>query len=230
MKNRFYSLLLTLFVITLASCEYDNQEPPKSTLTGKVVYNGQQIGVRSGSVRLELRQPGPQYVLWKTNKLDVNVAQDGTFSAQLFNGNYKLTRVPGNGPWTNNTDTINVEVKGSAMVEVPVVPFFMIKNQALELSGNNINATFKLDQIDNSRALERVYLYLSTTTLVDQNNNLGNPASKAASAVNIAQPITLNAALPDNLGGRSYVYARLAAKTVGIQEMVYSEPVKITLK
>ena len=230
MKNKFYSLLIILFVITLAGCKYDNQEPPKSMLTGNVVYNGQPVGVRLGFVRLELRQPGPEFPLWKTNKIDVNIAQDGSFSAQLFDGNYKLTRVPGNGPWTDKTDTINVEVRGSAMVEVPVEPFFIIKNQAVQLSGNSINATFNLEKINNSRELEAVFLYLSTTTIVDQNNNLGNVVSKAASAVDIAQPITLSAAIPGNLGGRGYVYARLAAKTVGIQEMIYSEPVKIQIK
>src|SRR5688572_5356036 len=114
------SFIIGSLVVFLAACKKDNFEPPKSWLTGKVVYQNQPLGVRSNGVQLELWQPG--YANF--SKIPVFVAQDGTFSANVFDGNYKLTFLRGNGPWVETTDTINVSVKGSTEVDVPVTPYF----------------------------------------------------------------------------------------------------------
>jgi len=233
MKLKVFSYISLFLAIVLAGCDYDNYEPPKSTLTGKVVYNGQQVGVRTNAVRLELRQPGPEYPLWRTTPINVNIAQDGTFSAVLFDGNYKLTRVRGNGPWIDQTDTINVEVRGSSIVEVPVTPYFVIMNEQIQKGSNTIDATFNLQQVNTSRQLERVNLYVSSTNIVDATNQ-SVVAEKAASAIaNLNQPVTLSinmSSLPAALAGKSYVFGRVGVKTVGIQELAYSAPVKIMLK
>ena len=233
MKLKIYSYLTVLLALVMAGCEYDNYEPPKATLTGKVVFDGQPIGVRSNAVRLELRQPGPEFPLWRTTPINVNIAQDGTFSAVLFDGNYKLTRVRGNGPWVDQTDTINVEVRGSSVVEVPVNPFFVIKNDKIQKGSTSIDATFNLQQVNTTRALERVNLYVSSTNIVDATNQRAN-AEKAASAItNLNGPVTLSvniSSLPADVAGKEYVFARIGVKAVGIQELAYSAPVKIMLK
>lgn len=225
MKNKLYSYFtLLLAVVLLAGCKYDNQEPPKSFITGRVVYNGQPVEVRSNNVRLELWQPG--YALFQ--KLEIMVAQDGTFSANVFDGKYKITRLQGNGPWVNQTDTIAVELRGNAVIDVPVTPYFVVKNPALAKSGTAIQATFQVEKVHESGQLEYVYLYLGNTVIVDQNNNIGN-ARLAAGAVDLSQPITLNANIPAAVGGRGYVYGRIGVKTVGVGEQIYSTPVKILL-
>ncbi|MDB5262175.1 MAG: hypothetical protein JWQ14_1456 [Adhaeribacter sp.] len=233
MKLNIYSYLTVLLALVMAGCEYDNYEPPKATLTGKVVYNGQPVGVRSNAVRLELRQPGPEYPLWRTTPININIAQDGTFSAVLFDGNYKLTRVRGNGPWVDQTDTINVEVRGSAAVEVPVNPFFLIKDEQIKKGSTAIDATFNLQHVNTTRQLERVNLYVSGTTIVDANNQTASAQKVASAITNLNQPVTLSvniSSLPAALAGKQYVFARIGVKTVGIQELAYSAPVKIMLK
>ncbi|GEO02938.1 hypothetical protein AAE02nite_06020 [Adhaeribacter aerolatus] len=233
MKLSIYSYLTVLLAIMMAGCEYDNYEPPKSTLTGRVVYNDQVIGVRSNAVRLELRQPGPDYPLWRTTPINVNIAQDGTFSAVLFDGNYKLTRVRGNGPWVDQTDTINVEVRGTAVVDVPVNPFFVIKNEQIKKGTSTIDATFNLQQVNTTRQLERVNLYISSTNIVDATNQRASAEKAASGITNLSQPITLNvnlSSLPAAVAGKEYVFARIGVKTVGIQELAYSAPLKIQLK
>jgi hypothetical protein len=233
MKLNIFPSLTILLAILLAGCEYDNYEPPKANLTGQVVYNGQPIGVRSNAVRLELRQPGPEFPLWRTTPINVNIAQDGTFSAVLFDGNYKLTRVRGNGPWVDQTDTINVEVRGSSMIEVPVDPFFVIKNEQIKKGSSTIDATFNLQQVNTTRQLERVNLYISGTTIVDATNQSANAQKVASDITNLSQPVTLSlnlSSLPAALAGKDYVFARVGVKTVGIQELAYSAPVKIQLK
>jgi hypothetical protein len=233
MKLNIFPSLTILLAILLAGCKYDNYEPPKANLTGQVVYNGQPIGVRSNAVRLELRQPGPEFPLWRTTPINVNIAQDGTFSAVLFDGNYKLTRVRGNGPWVDQTDTINVEVRGSSMIEVPVDPFFVIKNEQIKKGSSTIDATFNLQQVNTTRQLERVNLYISGTTIVDATNQSANAQKVASDITNLSQPVTLSlnlSSLPAALAGKDYVFARVGVKTVGIQELAYSAPVKIQLK
>ena len=232
-----FSLIPVLLALLLAGCgEYDNFEPPKSTLTGTVVYNGQPVGVRSGTVRLELRQPGKDYPIWKATKIDVHVAQDGTFSAVLFDGSYKLTRVRGNGPWADQTDTIEVKVSGGATVEVPVEPFFVVKNETFQKNGNTITASVTLQRGNTSRDLEQVNLYLSSTTIVDATKSIAPPkeaANKgeimAAAITDLSQPVALTIDIPDALAGKPYVFARIGVKTRGVEELAYSAPVKIML-
>jgi hypothetical protein len=230
MKTKIFSFIPVLLAVLLASCgEYDNFEPPKSTLTGKVVYNGQPVGVRSGTVRLELRQPGAGYPVWRANKIDVHVAQDGSFSAVLFDGNYKLTRVPGNGPWASQTDTINVEVKGAATVEVPVEPFFLVKNENFQKNGSTITTNFSLQRGNTSRNLERVNVYLSSTNIVDATNQRANGQKLATAITDLSQPISVSVDIPAALAGRPYVFARIGVKTAGVEELAYSAPVRIDL-
>ena len=67
--------MISVFVLILVGCEYDNYDPPRSFLTGTVTYNGNPVGVRSGATQLELWQHG--YQLFE--KIPVYIAQDGTF-------------------------------------------------------------------------------------------------------------------------------------------------------
>jgi hypothetical protein len=226
MKSKIYSFFtLLLAVATLAGCKYDNQEPPKSFITGRIVYNGQPVEVRSNNVRLELWQPG--YALFQ--KVDIHVAQDGSFSANVFDGTYKITRLKGNGPWADQTDTIEVQLNGNAVVDVPVTPYFVITDTNLKKNGNAVEATFNVEKVHASGNLEAVHLYLGNTVIVDQNNNTQS-VRLAAGDVDLSQPITLSAAIPAPAGvARSYVYARIGVKTAGVGEQIYSTPVKIAL-
>src|SRR5690606_22103936 len=115
MKSYIGNLILLAALIFVASCGYDNYEPPKSTLTGNVIYNGAPIGVRGtgNAVQLELWQDG--FELYTS--IPVYVTQDGSFSASLFDGEYKMVSRNGNGPWVSSQDTILVSVKGDTQTE-----------------------------------------------------------------------------------------------------------------
>lgn len=68
----------------------------------------------NGGIQLQLYQDG--YA--NHDPITVYATQDGTFSAVLFDGPYKLVTKDKNGPWVNNRDTIYVEVKGKTRCEV----------------------------------------------------------------------------------------------------------------
>lgn len=210
----------------LSACEKDNRVEPKSVLKGRVVYEGQPVGLRSNGVQLELWQRGYQLF----TKIPVHVKQDGTFSAALFDGNYKLVRLRGNGPWVDNTDTIEVALSGNTELDVPVQPYFVFQNDTYAKGEGKVSATFSLKQVNATRTLERVNLYVGTTSIADPNNNAGNAQEVAANIKDLSKPITLTATLPAALAGRDYVYVRIGVKTSGVGEMLFGAPQKVMLK
>lgn len=226
MKRKIFSIIGCAAVLLFSSCEKDNYDAPASTLTGRVVYQDQPLGVRSDGVQLELWQSG--YSLF--TKIPVYVAQDGTFSASLFDGNYKLTRLRGNGPWADNTDTINIQVKGGTTVDVPVDPYFVIRNDNVQRSGNAINATFNIQRVNTTKDLEYVRLFVGQTMITDQVRNEGSATKMRADIADMSQPITLSVNVPGSMASKEAVYARIGVKTVGVAELLYSQPVKINLK
>jgi len=220
LSSSFIAMLLCMLVI---GCKKDNYEKPTSILSGKVVYNKEAVGVRSAGVQLELWQHGFQLF----TKIPVYVAQDGSFSASLFDGNYKLVRLPGNGPWVNNTDSIDVTVKGGATIEVPVQPYFIIRNATVGKNGTTVTATFSIERINASQPLESASLYLGKTEIVDAVNNLRAAALSASQIGDITATVTINVTIPATLTGESFFYARIGVKTAGVGEQIYTQPFKI---
>ena len=225
MKNILIVLALSLVVI-VTGCKKDNFEAPTSTIKGRVVYNNEPIGVRSNGVQLELWQKGFQLF----SKVAVYVDQDGAFSATMFDGAYKLTRLRGNGPWADNTDTIDVQLNGTATVDVPVDPYFIIKSQNLAKSGNNVSGTVALQRVNTTKALELVRIYIGQTIITDQNNNAASANVLAAAIPDVTQPVNLNVAIPTSLANKEFVYARVGVKAVGVAELAYGPAQKIMLK
>jgi hypothetical protein len=226
MRNIFFSTLSIAILVLVTGCKKDNYDPPTSQLTGRVVFQGQAVGVRSNIIQLELWQSG--YQLY--TKIPVNVAQDGTFSAMLFDGDYKLTRLKGNGPWADNTDTIQVQVRGATSVDVPVDPYFVVKNESFQKNGSNITTTFSLQRGNTSKNLEEVRIYIGRTMIIDQNNNDASDKKAASAIPDLTQPINLSVAIPASLATKDYVFARVGVKTVGVSELAFSMPQKIALK
>lgn len=210
--------------VLFASCEKDNFEAPKSKLTGRVVYNGEALGLRSDGVQLELWQHG--YDLF--NKIPVFVAQDGSFSAEIFDGDYKLTLVRGNGPWAESTDSLDVTVNGSTSVDVPVNPYFIIDNSSFQQAGDMVSATVEISHTNTSKDLDRVKIYLGETIIVDDILNVSS-AEKLAGDVDADQTISLSTNIPQSLRNKGYAFVRVGVKTVGVAEFVYSQPVRINL-
>jgi len=224
MKTRVFLTTILALGTIFYGCEKDNFNPPSSMLTGKVVYQTQTVGVRSSAVQLELWQYGFKL----RNKIAVNIDQDGTYSAALFNGDYKLVRLAG-APWENQTDTINVTVKGNTVVDVPVVPYFIMNNVNIQKGTGVVTATLTVQKVSTTKNLELVRLYLGKTIITDQNKNAVS-ASVLASAITLGQTVTVTATIPAALASADYLFARVGVKAAGIGELYYTAPQKIQLK
>jgi hypothetical protein len=230
------ALLTTLAAALLSGCDgitsMDNFDPPGSTLTGRVVYQGTPIGVRNAGVELELWQPGPEFEL--NTKIPVYVAQDGTFSALLFDGNYEINLLPG-GPWVTNTTRTTFELRGSMVLDVPVVPYYTVMNESIVNNNDVIQGTFTVGQVSTTGCpLQRVGVYVNTTTIVDRTHQVVR-AELSGGAVNLSAPVNVSVALPSNIRltpspePRTAVFARIGVQSTCSGEMAYSQVQKIDI-
>jgi len=220
-------IIAVLLGIVFTGCEKDNFDPPKVKLTGKVTYNGESIGVKgkgkeeteSGeTVRLQLWQKG----MTKDEYMRVNLAQDGSYSALLFDGDYSLVARDANGPWENRHDTVHFSVRGkNIVVDYPVIPFYTISDVQYTIENNILKATFNVTEVGESDGIESVSLIVNRTTFVDLNEPTDKTTLPAVSPGNIS--LSLNIA--NHLENEHALYARVAVKIRNIQEAVYSNTV-----
>lgn len=213
------SLLMLLVLFT--GCGLDNYDEPKSMLRGKVVYNGEPVQVRGTDerVRLQLYQDGYQ----RRDPIDVFVTQDGSFSALLFDGEYKMVTRNGNGPWVNSRDTTLVTIKGGTDVNFEVTPFFTISNAALTLSGTTMNATFNINRVVADAEIDRVLLLLSKTAFVDDGFNI----QRADFTQNLTTgTVNYSMELNDKAKESPILYARVCVWTKGADQGIYSRVVR----
>lgn len=167
MKIIFSTVLHALLLLVLfTGCGLDNYDEPGSLLTGKVVYNGEAIHVRGTAerVRLQLYQDGYQ----KYEPIDVFVGQDGSFSAMLFDGTYKMVTRNNNGPWVNSRDITTFAVRGNTVQNMEVTPYYTITNANMKVAGGeSVTATFTVNQIVQDREIDRIILLVNKTQFVD---------------------------------------------------------------
>jgi len=208
----FYTVALLLLI---AACGKDNYEAPESRLSGRVTYNDQALGVRGSnqSVYLQLWQDG--YPL-KTS-INVYVTQDGTFSAQLFDGTYKLVSTNGNGPWQSNQDTVVIEVKGDTNVDYPVTPFYTLSNVVYTLSDGTLTASFDVTGVDDSRAIEYVSLMVNDTEFVDFGQHVNSVEVTDVSAGHVELSLDVSG----NLIDQRALFGRVGVKIAGVTEGIY---------
>lgn len=230
MKSKVLYLAIIALVLILTGCKYDNFEAPQSTLTGSVVYNNVPVGVRSGATELELWQYGFKL----RSKIPVYIAQDGTFSAKLFDGNYKLVRLAG-APWTTQTDSIDVKVSGNTVISVPVTPFGTITGATFAYTKSDVTMTANCTVTKvGTAAITSLTLYVGVTSIIDANNNTVSTTLPAASLTDLTTPKTVKVVLtnvsPTFLTNRSYVYVRLGLLTAGSAERFYTQVQKIQLQ
>lgn len=225
----------------LAGCKKDNYDPPKSILKGRVVYNKEALGLRSNGVQMELWQHGYQLF----NKIPVYLDQEGGFQATLFNGQYKLVLLRGNGPWADNTDSIDVTLNGSANIDVMVTPFFTVSNATFTFqpADSTITATFTTNQVVTGKTLESATLYVGKTQFVDAINQMElMNVSPLSTGTQLSVKINLKASKYTSSADRvkqlnllslydkKYAYARIGVKTSGVAERIYSPVQQVRLQ
>ncbi len=228
MKKLKFIFTLIIATTILASCAWDNYDEPQSFLKGNIVYNNEPIGVSYNDVTFQLWEPG-----WQLSyPIDVVVAQDGSYSAKLFNATYKLVFPDGQGPFRMvGADTLTVNIAGNQTLDIEVEPYYMIRNAQFSASGRNVTASFQAEKIitdADALDIERVNLYVNKGMFVDFRTNV---ASTEISGGDIANPgsISMSVSVPELTPTQNYVYARVGLKVAGREDMIFSQVQKIDL-
>lgn len=231
MKHSIY-LLGALAIAAIAGCKKDNYTAPSSMLTGHLLYKTDTIQVERNQVPYQIYQ----YGFGKVGPISSTFAQDGSYSAVLADGNYKIIVPNGQGPFmwkqtaAGDPDTVNVTLKGSQNLDLQVTPYYMIRNANITVSGGTASATCRLEQIitdANAKSVERVSLYINK----DQFASGGDYIAKmdlAAANITDMNNISLSAAVPSITPTQNYVYARIGLKIAGLEDMIFSPLQKIS--
>ena len=222
--KKYISMLLLPAIVAVSSCGLDNYDAPESNLVGRVVYNGEPVGVRGTgeAVQLQLYQDG--YEL--RDPIPVYVSQDGSFEAKLFDGQYKLVTRDNNGPWVNDRDTTVVNVKGTANIDVEVTPFYRLSNIQLSLNGNEAEASFQIDEIAGGLDIDYVMILVGKTSFVDDVSYTARvdiDDATAGTTVTGSIDLTNN---EDFQSGRA-LYARVGLRPAGKDQAIYSQVVNL---
>lgn len=228
-------LIIILGIISsfLYSCGLDNYDAPGSKLEGRLVYNSEPINVSYNDVTFQLWEPGWQ----KKAEINVAVDQDGSYSALLFNANYKLIVPSNQGPFRSKTntvtgsDTILVKVNGNQVLDIEVEPYYMIRNAQFAVTGRVITGTFKAEKIItgiNAKNINEVAIYVNKTMFVDFRSNVAS-AKLAGSALTDLNAISLNTTVPALTPVQTYVFVRVGLKIQGVEDMIFSPIVKVNL-
>ncbi len=236
MKSKHSFIIALALVAGIYSCEKDNYSAPNAKLSGRIVYQGEAIGVETNQVPYELYQ----YGFGKVGPIAQSFAQDGSYSSLLFNGDYKLIIPNGQGPFmwkytsTGAPDSISVTMSGDQTLDLDVTPYYMIRTPQITGSGSTVTATCKAEKIitdANAKDIERVSLYINKTQFVSGNGDqkVAN-TDLAGSAITDMNNISLSVTVPGDLTPtQAYVYARIGLKIAGVEDMIFSPVVKIQL-
>ena len=222
MKN----LLIIIFVsgLLLSSCKIDNYDAPTSVITGHVVYQGTTLGFRSSGISLQLWQSG--FGLYTSVSVAIN--QNGSFTALMFDGSYKLINVKATTqPWIARTDTVFFDLKGTANVDYEVTPYYLITNDTYVKNGNNMTANCKISKIATTATLTNATLYVSRTAMCDQNYKEASVQLLPAAMPDLTN-VNFTVAIPARLLAQGYCYVRIGVLAAQATERIYTQVQKIT--
>ncbi|WP_057937124.1 DUF3823 domain-containing protein [Algoriphagus resistens] len=218
---------------SLASCSFDNYDEPSIQLDGRIVYQGEPIGVSYNDVYIELWESGWQ----RLGNIGVAVDQDGSYSSLLFKGDYKMIIPNNQGPFQkiindqSGNDTIPINLTGSQTIDIEVMPYYMIRNVSINGGNDQVSASFDLDQIiteDGARAIQEVSLYVSKTAFVDNRTSIAT-ANRGGADLESMSGISLEVNVPERVPAQDYAYARVGVRIEGVEDMIFSEIVKVNL-
>jgi hypothetical protein len=138
-------------------------------------------------------------------------------------------------PLTNSkgtADTMLIDLRGSADLDVEVTPYWMIRNTQIN-SGeqDSIRSTFNLEQIatgDNARQIESATLYVSKTAFANPQTNVAT-ASIAGGDIMDTNKVSLVVKVPELQPIQNYVLASIGVKFVDVEDLIFSPTQKIDL-
>jgi hypothetical protein len=200
------------------ACSLDNYDEPDAQITGRVIdRNGNPVGVMGSREQVTLQLWQPSYPL-HADAINVNVAQDGSFTARVFDGTYVLKMRNNTGPWVYNAeDSVVINLSGSANVDFPVTPYYTLGNITYSLNGTTLSATFNVTEVTPGRSIEEVALMVNKTQFVGFDSEVRVKMEQGNTTTG-SQTITVDIS---DLTAHNKLYARVGLRISGIGQGLY---------
>ena len=221
MKKIMKATVLLAGAWLMQGCGLDNYDEPEAQFSGRVTYQGEPLQLRHGSIKFDLEQDS--YELG--DKIEVAIAQEGTFAARIFPGEYRIVPRPDNGPWTEDCQTVEFTIKGCKQLDFEVVPYYLLRNSNITLSGNTLNGVCSVKSIAGGKAIEAMTLFVGKTRFVDDRGGRSVVTSNFEQPAEGVNNISVN--IKEIVDKYPVLYARIGLKIHGVDERIYTEIVKI---
>ncbi len=114
-------------------------------------------------------------------------------------------------------------------MNLEVTPYYMVRNPQFSFSGNNVQASIDLEKVitnEDARDIDHVTIYLNTTQFVSPSSD-GNIARSEADLSDLNN-LSMSVDVPENVE-QDYIFARVGVRIQGIEDMIFSEIVKLDL-
>ncbi len=232
MKIIFQYFVLIAICAGVASCKKDNYKAPESKLSGRLVYKGDPIGVEQSQVPYELFQ----YGFGKVGSINSTFAQDGTYSALLFDGEYKLDIPNGQGPFqwkqlpSGSPDSITISMRGSKTLDLEIIPYYMIRTPQFTTAAGKVTGTIKIEKVitdATAKNIDKVRIYLNKTQFVSGGDfNISQTEITGASITDMNN-VSLSVNIPTISPTQNYIFARIGIKIAGVEDMIFSPVQKL---
>lgn len=163
-RIRFYILPAVICMVLANSCELDNFDGPNASLTGSIIDSETGEPVQSDLIEgttIKIIEHGydpvsPQYL---------RVKSDGSYAnTMLFSNTYTVQ------PDVRNfvqVDAQDVKIGKDTKLDFHVTPYIRLKNVSITKEGNNIIASFQLQQTTKD-AVRKIGLYVSDQPIVGE--------------------------------------------------------------
>ena len=214
MKKIMKATVLLAGAWLMQGCGLDNYDEPEAQFSGRVTYQGEPLQLRHGSIKFDLEQDS--YELG--DKIEVAIAQEGTFAA-------RFVPRPGNGPWTDDCQPVEFTIKGGKQLDFEVVPYYLLRNSNITLSGNTLNGVCSVKSIAGGKAIEAMTLFVGKTRFVDDRGGRSVVTSNFEQPAEGVNNISVN--IKEIVDKYPVLYARIGLKIHGVDERIYTEIVKI---
>ena len=221
MKKIMKATVLLAGAWLMQGCGLDNYDEPEAQFSGRVTYQGEPLQLRHGSIKFDLEQDS--YELG--DKIEVAIAQEGTFASRIFPGEYRFVPRPGNGPWTDDCQPVEFTIKGGKQLDFEVVPYYLLRNSNITLSGNTLNGVCSVKSIAGGKAIEAMTLFVGKTRFVDDRGGRSVVTSNFEQPAEGVNNISVN--IKEIVDKYPVLYARIGLKIHGVDERIYTEIVKI---
>lgn len=114
-------------------------------------------------------------------------------------------------------------------MNLEVMPYYMVRNSQISVSGNTVNAGITLEKIitgEDGRDIEHVTLYLNTTRFVSANGDMH--VARADADLTNMNNLNMTVEIPENLR-QDYIFARVGVKISGVEDMIFSPLEKLSI-